>query len=94
MYLKDSNKKLKEFEEFENLFNIANKDMGNFNISFRLFKYFIIEMLDNMSEVGDYKYSISEKEINSIANKLVGNNDIWETIDFAIIEELKKFERK
>lgn len=94
MYLKDSNKKLKKFEEFENLFNIANKDMGNFNISFRLFKYFIIEMLDNMSEVGDYKYSISEKEINDIANKLVGNNDIWETIDFAIIEELKKFERK
>lgn len=92
MYLEDSNKKLSKFEDFENLKKIQEKDSGNFNIAFRFFKYFIISLLDSLNEVGENNYSISEKEINKIADNLVNNDEIWENIDDNITRELKKYE--
>lgn len=94
MYLKDSNKKLNKFEDFKRLYDLQEKDSQNFNISFKFFKYFIITWLKNLSggEVIDYHYSISEEEINKIANNLIKNDEIWNVVDESIANELEKYE--
>ena len=43
-------------------------------------------------EVGDYNYSISENEIEKVANEILQNNVIWEVIDEHISQELWKYE--
>lgn len=93
MYLEDSNKKLKTYKEFEELNNLVNDDTTNFNIGVRFFKCLIVSFLENISQTGDYKYSISEEEINKIANNLMNNNVVWEVIDEHISQELMNYEK-
>lgn len=92
MYLKDENKKMNSFKEFEELYNLQEKDNNNFNIAFKFFKYFVISNIENLKNNEDYNYSISEKDINKIADSLVNNDTIWEIIDEHIEEELSNYE--
>lgn len=92
MYLKDENKKMNSFKEFEELYNLQEKDNNNFNIAFKFFKYFVISNIENLKNNEDYNYSISEKDINKIADNLVNNDTIWEIIDEHIGEELSNYE--
>lgn len=92
MYLKDENKKMNSFKEFEELYNLQEKDNNNFNIAFKFFKYFVISNIENLKNNEDYNYSISEKDINKIADNLVNNDTIWEIIDEHIEEELSNYE--
>ena len=92
MYLKDENKKMNSFKEFEELYNLQEKDNNNFNIAFKFFKYFVISNIENLKNNEDYNYSISEKDINKIADSLVNNDTIWEIIDEHIGEELSNYE--
>ena len=92
MYLKDENKKMNSFKEFEELYNLQEKDNNNFNIAFKFFKYFVISNIENLKNNENYNYSISEKDINKIADNLVNNDTIWEIIDEHIGEELSNYE--
>lgn len=92
MYLEDENKKMNSFKEFEELYNLQEKDNNNFNIAFKFFKYFVISNIENLKNNEDYNYSISEKDINKIADNLVNNDTIWEIIDEHIGEELSNYE--
>lgn len=92
MYLENENKKMNTFKEFEELYKLQEKDNNNFNIAFKFFKYFIISNIENLKNDENYCYSISEKDINKIADNLVNNDTIWEIIDEHIEEELSEYE--
>lgn len=94
MYLENCYEKLTEHEEFEKLSNLTNNDTMNFNIGMRFFKCLITSFLENISGAGDYDFSISEYEINCIADKLMQNGSLWEIIDENISKELQNYEAK
>ena len=81
----DKNKKL-NYEEIKEL-NNKMQDIKN-----EYWKSIVVGFIENVMEVGDYDYNISENEIEKVANEILQNNVIWEVIDEHISQELWKYE--
>lgn len=81
----DKNKKLnyKEIKELNNKMR---------DIKDEYWKSIVVGFIENVMEVGDYDYNISENEIEEIANEILQNNVIWEVIDEHISQELEQYE--
>ena len=75
------------FEDLQELYNEQQRDMSNFNIYFRTFKYLIIQILTDFYI--ENNYSISLNEIKQIANEMV--NDTCGILDEIVFEKLKKY---
>ena len=81
----DKNKKL-NYEEIKEL-NNKMQDIKN-----EYWKSIVVGFIENVMEIGDYNYNISENDIEKIANEILQNNVIWEVIDEHISQELWKYE--
>ena len=81
----DKNKKL-NYEEIKELNNKI-QDIKN-----EYWKSIVIGFIENVMEVGDYNYSISENEIEKVADEISRNDIIWEVIDEHISQELGQYE--
>lgn len=81
----DKNKKLnyKEIKELNNKMR---------DIKDEYWKSIVIGFIENVMEVGDYNYSISENEIEKVADEILRNDIIWEVIDEHISQELMQYE--
>lgn len=81
----DKNKKL-NYEEIKEL-NNKMQDIKN-----EYWKSIVVGFIENVMEIGDYDYNISENEIEKVANEILQNNVIWEVIDEHISQELGQYE--
>lgn len=81
----DKNKKL-NYEEIKEL-NNKMQDIKN-----EYWKSIVVGFIENVMEVEDYNYSISENEIEKVADEISRNDIIWEVIDEHISQELGQYE--
>lgn len=65
------------------------KKIENVN-GFDYWKFTILEHIENTMECGN-KYNITKNDLQNIVENIFANDEMWESIDFAIGEELQKY---
>ena len=81
--------------ENKELCKLINKIIkNNKNITNDFFKLLILEFIENVQECGEYKYNITENQIDEIVTDIIGDDYIWEQIDMEIGEKLSKFRKR
>lgn len=83
-------KKTLNLEDLQKLYNEQEKDIGNFNIFFRTFKYLIIQIATDFYKKNNYNISLDD--IKQTANEMVA--DTCGILDEIVFEKLKKYEKK
>ena len=80
--------------ENKELCKLINKIIkNNKNITHDFFKLLILDFIENVQELEEYKYNITENQVDEIATDIIGDDYIWEQIDMEIGEKLFKFRK-
>lgn len=73
------------YEDIEELSNEQTITNGE-----EFWKYLVLEFLKNVDE---FDYNITEKDIDNIVENIMGNDELWNTIDGVMVSELVKFKK-
>ena len=82
------NKKYLSYDDFKKMLG-EQKEM-----SFEFWKSIVIGFIENIMEVGDYNYKITEEDLNNVVKEVSGNNTLWVVVDNIISNVLMKYEVK
>lgn len=87
-----------EKDKFLSRSEIRNKvtEIGK-NIDTKMFwKYYLLQLIDNLLEQGkdEYNIKITENNIDEVVNKIMSVDELWDTIDDVMSNLIEKYETK
>ena len=87
----ERNNKMEKYLDYEDILDECEKIA---NVSLRdFFKVSVLETLRNFMEVNERQYKVKLVDIEKMVTDLINDDDLWNTIDFAVIEKVNEYEK-
>lgn len=87
----ERNNKMEKYLDYEDILDECEKIA---NVSLRdFFKVSVLETLRNFMEVNERQYKVKLADIEKMVTDLINDDDLWNTIDFAVIEKVNEYEK-